>query len=171
MGDPAGCLPALPPPESDSRTGRLQGAHGRRVPELTAGGPLKIVLSGAVRLCLLPRAETADGESAMAVKWCPLPGPSFYCLHPQVPGAFWSRIQKTALEGLLLKEADTVQIAGREGAGERESPTGLCPLGQPPQSPGATTSSSSTQNQEPPLWRPDQPVDGAHPPGVVGTQS
>jgi len=171
MGDSAGCLPVLPPPESDSRAGKLRGAHRRCVPELTARGPLKIVLSGAVRLCLLQREERADGRVSRQRSGVPLPGPSFYRPHPQVPGAFWSRIQKTALEGLLLKEADTVQVAEREGAGERELSTGLCLLGQPSQSPGATTSSSSTQTHEPPLWCPDRPVDGAHPPRVVGTQS
>lgn len=37
--------------------GKLQGTCREHVPELTARGPLKIVLSGAVKLCLAPERE------------------------------------------------------------------------------------------------------------------
>lgn len=75
--------PALPPPVSDSRAGKLPGTH---VPELTARGPLKIALSGAVQSCLAP--QRGEGR-AWRLSWegdkSLHPGPR-YCPCAGAPG-------------------------------------------------------------------------------------
>lgn len=99
--------------------GRLWGTHRERAPELTARGLLKIVLSGAVRLCLAPeREESAEPRRVSQQGGGPSPVPLLALVHEYL-GLCGSRVQKVALEGAPLKGVDTMQAADREGAGER----------------------------------------------------
>lgn len=113
-GTRAGCLPAtLPPPERDSRVGDLRGTRRKLVPELTARGPLKIVLSGAARLRLAPqRGEGRVGRvSRQGGGTAPPRSPSLFAPGREGLGLCGTGIQEAALEGPPLKGADTVQAA------------------------------------------------------------
>lgn len=111
-----GCPPVpFPPPESDSRVGKLQGTHREHSPELTARALLKIVLSGTVVSYSLERR--GEPESVTQGR----------CLHlqalcspfPLSPSrSAWGFTAQCQQERASLQGELTLQAAHREGVGE-----------------------------------------------------
>lgn len=86
---------------SDSRVGKLRGTHRGHVAKLTARGPLKIALSGVLKLCLVPergegRAGRVEGRGKCLLHF------SFFVPYPKSLGVMEAEsrgMQKSSVQG------------------------------------------------------------------------
>lgn len=139
------------------------GSDRECVPELTARGPLKIVLPGAARLCLAPeRGEGRAGRVLWEGGASVLPS---FCPHAGVPGASWEPDPGGGAGG-SLGGAGTAgcrqEGMGAAGLGwvSGDWPLGIVSLGSHPKSCVAQLSSSSADTDELPCISPGQPGRG-----------